>query len=86
MNELIDVLMEIRDGIYTINSNIDELKAAVNELRGSGLYNTISDVCDKIDTAVSDIKGNGLYDTISDVASKLDDVSSTLDRIDINTM
>lgn len=88
MDQLLEVLQDIRDGIYSMNSNIEQLIDSVGELKGSGLYNSISDVCDKLDSVsstVEAIKGVGLYDTISDVCDKLDSISSSLESIDINT-
>lgn len=86
MDQLIEVLQEIRDGILTMNSNIEELKTSVEELKGQGLYNSISDVCDKLESLASDIKGNGLYDSLSDVCNKLDQISDVLNSIELNTM
>jgi len=86
LEQLIEVLQEIRDGIYSINSNIEDLKVSVEELKGQGLYNSISDVCDKLESLASDIKGNGLYDSLSDVCNKLDEISTILNSIDTNTM
>jgi|GEM_PF-1922003 predicted nuclease with TOPRIM domain len=94
MDALIEVLREIRDGIYSINENVehlhdsfDELKGSVEELKesveglkGSGLYDTLSDVCDKVES----LKG-GLYD-FSDVCSRLDDIIRVLHSIDTNTL
>ncbi|RKD23120.1 hypothetical protein BEP19_12935 [Ammoniphilus oxalaticus] len=50
MEELLSVLVDIRNSIDNLNSNIIELKDSVKELRGDGLYNSITDVCDKLDT------------------------------------
>ncbi|MEK4359873.1 hypothetical protein NYE48_22885 [Paenibacillus sp. FSL M7-1455] len=86
MESLIEVLLEIRNGIYAMNANIEELKNSVEELKGNGLYNSITDVCDKLDSMSEDIVGNGLFNSLSDVYNKLDEISSTLDSIDANTM
>lgn len=82
MEEMIEILKEIRDGIYSMNENIGDLKDSIDELKGNGLYNSITDVCDKLELVASDIKGNGLYDSLSDVCDKLSDISSSLNTID----
>ena len=95
MDSLVAVLEEIRDGIQRMNSNIEDLVHAVNEMKGSGTFNSISDVYGKLDdvcdqleavsTNIKEIKGDGLFDTLADLYQKLDEISSTLDSIDINT-
>ena len=66
MDELINVLIEIRSLLFSINSKLEDI-------RGSGI-NSIDDVCDKLD----DIRGNGLY-SLEDVCSKLDNIDMTID-------
>lgn len=78
MEQLLEVLQEIRDGIYSVNSNIIDLK---NEITGSGVYNSLSDVCDKLDAVESALTGLTSYGTYT-----LTDVCSRLDSIDANTM
>ena len=81
MESLIEILQEIRDGIYSMNSSIEDLKNSIDELRGNGLYNSIADLHDKLDEisdTLTGIKGVGTYDSISDVCDKLDEISSTL--------
>ena len=68
MDTMIALLEEIRDLLSEMNEKIDEI-------RGDGAYNSISDICDKID----EVKGNGLYDSISDVCDKLDTLDTTID-------
>lgn len=80
MEELIGVLQEIRDGINSINNNIELLKDSVDDLKGSGLYDSISDVCDKLDNLeneVNSIKGSPGYD--------LSEIYNCLSSIDTNT-
>lgn len=87
MDQLVEVLQEIRDGIYSMNSNIEDLKISLEELKGTGLYNSISDVYDKlgdINTTSEGIKGSGLYDSISDVCEKLDSVTGAIEAISVN--
>ncbi|MBE6064216.1 hypothetical protein [Clostridium cochlearium] len=55
MEELIEVLQEIRNGINDMNFNIEQLKESVEELKGIGVYNSISDVCDKLDDVYSSV-------------------------------
>lgn len=49
MEELLEVLEAIKDGVANINSNLEELRESVEEIKGDGLYNTLTDVCDKLD-------------------------------------
>ena len=78
MEQLLEVLQEIRDGIYLLNSNIEDFK---NEITGTGLYNSLSDVCDKLNNVESSLTGLTSYG-----AYTLSDVCNKLDSIDTNTM
>lgn len=87
VDELLAVLQDIRDGINSMALSIENLNESVNDLKGFGLYNSISDVNEKLDSvseAIDDLKGSGLYNTVTDVCDKLDSISSTLDSIDIS--
>ncbi|MGM0882445.1 MAG: hypothetical protein ACQEXQ_15575 [Bacillota bacterium] len=55
---MIELLKEIRDGIYSMNENIGDHKDSIDELKGNGLYNSFTDVCDKLESVASDIKSN----------------------------
>jgi archaellum component FlaC len=80
MEGLIAVLEEIRDGINAMNYNMEQLKDSIDELKGNGLYNSISDMCDKLESVeneINSLKGNTGYD--------LTDIHSVLSSIDINT-
>ena len=78
MEQLLEVLQEIRDGIYMLNSNVEDLK---NEITGTGVYNSLSDVCDKLDAVEGLLTGLTSYGTYV-----LSDVCNKLDSIDSNTM
>lgn len=69
MDEMIALLEEIRDLLAEMNGKLDDIK-------GYGADNSISDVCDKI----NEISGHGFY-SLSDVCSKIDDLSSEVDGI-----
>ena len=47
--EIIDLLSDIRDLLIDTNYKLDVLTQAVNEVRGIGSDNTISDICTKLD-------------------------------------
>ena len=47
--EIIDLLSDIRDLLINTNYKLDVLTQAVNEVRGIGRDNTISDICTKLD-------------------------------------
>lgn len=80
MDELIEILQEIRDGINNINYNIEQLTDSVEELKGDGLNNSVSDICNKVDTigdTVEEIKGNGFNNSIADICDKLEVIISS---------
>ena len=49
MDELLAVLQDIRDGINSMALSIENLNESVNDLKGFGLYNSISDVNEKLE-------------------------------------
>ncbi len=55
-------------------SKLDEVSSGISALRGTGLYDSISDICDKLDA----VKGSGIYDSISDVCDKIDGLETTI--------
>lgn len=67
-----EILQQILDELRDMNQKLDDTK-------GFGINNSLSDVCDKLDEML-----NG-YD-FSNVCSKLDDVCSKLDMIELNAM
>lgn len=94
MEQLLDVLLDIKSVLVDINFNVEcltgsvnDVKEAIDELKGDALYNNISDVCNKLDNieteiqnvdlSVQAISSNGVY-TIQDICIKLD-------SIDVNT-
>lgn len=56
-----DILYLILDEIRESNRKLEDIHDAIQEIKGSGLYNSLTDVCDKIDSAIDEIKGTGLY-------------------------
>lgn len=48
MDRVVDVLQNILFELQEMNSKLDDIK-------GSGLYNSISDVCDKLDEVKEDL-------------------------------
>jgi hypothetical protein len=73
VDELLSVLIEIRDQLFELNSKIDKLT-------GFG-KNDLSDIV----TAVDNIRGDAGYD-LTDVCDKLADVCDKLDVIDSTIM
>ncbi|MBH0231386.1 T7SS effector LXG polymorphic toxin [Halobacillus yeomjeoni] len=82
MEELIEVMKEIRDELQEMNTKLDNIDYSLGALKGNGLYDSISDLYEKLD----DLMGRGLYNSISDVNEKLESISSSLDTIEINTL
>lgn len=80
MEELIEILQEIKDGINSINYNMEQLKDSVEELKGNGLYTSVSDVYNKVDAignTVEQIKGNGFCNSVADICDKLEIIASS---------
>ncbi|MFW5649740.1 MAG: hypothetical protein ACOCG5_11705 [Candidatus Alkaliphilus sp. MAG34] len=71
MDDVLDILIDIRDILNNVNHNIISLQDDVNRIRGNGLYDSISDIGEKMDALTS----SGLY-TLLDVCSKLDSIDS----------
>lgn len=85
MDDMIALLGEIRDLLIEMNGKLDDIK-------GFGVYTSISDVCDKLDaisgsglnnlddvcSKIDDLKGTGIYNSISDVCDKLDGLETTI--------
>ena len=75
MDELIEILKEIKYEIERMNDKLDDLNIDIcnklDDLQGIGLNgNSISDVCDALDS----LQGSGLFNSISDVCDKIDDL------------
>lgn len=64
------ILEEIREG----NRKLENIEDAIQEIKGSGLYNSLTDICDKIDSAKDELQGTGLYNSITDICDKLDNL------------
>jgi division protein CdvB (Snf7/Vps24/ESCRT-III family) len=80
-------LEEIRDGINTMNYNMEQLRNSIDELKGYGLYSSVSDICDKLESVereINSLKGSTGYD-LTDIHSELTDIQSNLFNIDMNT-
>lgn len=58
IDKVVDVLRDILFELQEMNSKLDDIK-------GSGLYNSISDVCDKLDEVKEDL--SGIDSSISDL-------------------
>lgn len=81
MDEMIVLLTEIRNllsgidnKLFNVEFEISALNDKVDDIKGTGVYGSISDVFDKLD----EIKGTGLYDSISDVCDKLDSIELSI--------
>ena len=67
MDELVSVMQDILAELQEMNSKLDEIK-------GYGLDNSISDLASKLE----DIKGTGLYKSLSDVCDKIESLETTI--------
>ena len=73
MEELLSVLIDIKNELFEMNLKLDEIK-------GSGLFNSITDMCDKLD-AISE--GYSLKDvkvSVDVLQSSVDDVYSIINN------
>ena len=86
LEELVEVLREIRDGIYELNTRVDGLNDSINDIKGYGVYNSLTDIHNQVKELSDEIKGHGLYNNLSDVCDKLENISNVLHSIDMNTM
>ncbi|REJ07740.1 hypothetical protein [Halobacillus trueperi] len=82
MEELVDILRDIKMELQEMNRKLDDIDRSIESLKGSGVYDSVSDLYDKLD----EIMGRGLYNSITDVNEKLDSISSSLDTIELNTI
>lgn len=82
MDEILSVLIDIKNELMEMNQKLDSIQ-------GIGAYNSIADVCDKLDelsggesleglaSKIDEIKGTGIYDTVADVCDKLDAIKGS---------
>lgn len=69
MDDMIALLGEIRDLLVEMNGKLDDIK-------GYGIYTSISDVCDKLDA----ISGSGL-NNLDDICNNQDSICNKIDDI-----
>ena len=67
MDELVNLMEQILAELQEMNSNLDDIK-------GYGSDNSISDLADKL----NDIKGLGPYDSLTDVCDKIESLETTI--------
>jgi len=82
MEELLQQLLIMNEHLSTISAYQSLIYDEIKNIKGNGLYNSITDVCDKLDA----IKGTGIYDSLADVCDKLDSIESDLITIDSTIM
>ena len=75
MDEMIEILKDIKYEMERMNDKLDDLNREIynklDDIQGIGLNgNSISDVCDTLDS----LQGSGLFSSISDVCDKIDDL------------
>ena len=73
-NSVSDILYLILEEIRECNRKLENIEDAIQEIKGSELYNSLTDICDKIDSAKDEIQGTGLYNSITDICEKLDNL------------
>ena len=67
MDELVNLMEQILAELQEMNSKLDDRK-------GYGSDNSISDLADKL----NDIKGLGPYDSLTDVCDKIESLETTI--------
>lgn len=83
MEELVDAINNMNNTLLYMANQLQGIQSTLDDIKGTGIYNSISDVYDKIETELNDIKGMGLYNTISDVCDKLNEVENSIGLINI---
>jgi len=71
MDEMIMVMKAMLAELQSINEKLDEIK-------GDGLYCSVTDIYDKL----NEIQGDGMYNTLSEVCEKLDSVDSSVGSLE----
>ena len=69
MDEMITLLGEIRELLVEMNGKLDDIK-------GYGIYTSISDVCDKLDS----ISGSG-FNNLDEVCNKIDELKEAVNSV-----
>lgn len=75
-----EILLAILEEFRELNIKVSEIESQLQDIKGVGLYTSLSDICDKLDEVkgeVDSIKGPMSYD--------LTDLHNTLSSIDVNT-
>src|SRR5690554_4251244 len=90
MENSMSILIEIKDLLWSLNNKSDDIvdslsdiHNALSEIKGYGIYNSISDIADKlysIETGITSITSNGLY-SLSDIDSKLSDIDMSISNL-----
>jgi len=72
VDELLDALNDIKELLVDTNANINAFRDDIKDIRGHGLYDTISDLADKlelINDGINAISSSGVY-TLQDIYFK----------------
>lgn len=78
MEEILQQLLIMNENLTTITAYQSLILDEIKEVKGSGLYNNISDVCDKLDT----IQGDNIHYTIEDLHKQMESMHLTLTLIE----
>lgn len=89
MDEMLDVMKDILFELKLNNVKTDTVIAiqegiryAIESIKGTGIYDSLSDVCGKLDDVgekIEALSGTGLFNSLSDVCDKLDSIETTID-------
>ena len=73
-----DILMMILQEIRRNNQLLENIQGTLQEIRGDGLYNSLTDVCTKLEESANAIRGDGLYNSLSDVCGRLEECAGNI--------
>lgn len=79
MEELVEAINNMNNTLLYMANQLQGIQSTLDDIKGTGLYNSITDIYDKIE----EIKGSGLYNSISDVCDKLSEVDNSISLINI---
>lgn len=71
-NSVSDILCLILEEIREGNRKLESIEDAIQEIKGTGLYNSLADIYEKIDSVKDEIQGTGLYNSLTDICEKID--------------
>ena len=76
MEELVEAINNMNNTLFYMANQLQGIQSTLDDIKGTGLYNSITDIYDKIE----EIKG---YNSISDVYDKLSEIDNSISLMNI---